>query len=125
MTTGEEISPAPLDAMLTGRARRLRTQATDAERALWRLLRSRQIGGLKFRRQQPYGPFVLDFYCHEHRLAIEADGGQHLDAENIAQDRERTRYLEAHGLRVLRFTNVEILRQPDEVVAAIVRAVPG
>src|SRR5438876_8061874 len=82
----------------TERARRLRNQATDAERALWRLLRGRHLHGAKFRRQQPYGPYVLDFYCHEHRLAIEADGGQHLDSGQAARDSARTRYLEEHGV---------------------------
>src|SRR6185295_2907037 len=59
------------------RAKSLRKEPTEAEKKLWRLLRSRQLNGAKFKRQQPIGPFIADFVCHERRLIIEADGGQH------------------------------------------------
>ena len=91
---------------------------TDAERRLWSLLRGRRLAGYKFRRQLPVGPFILDFACYEHKLAIEADGGQHADSE---QDLDRTRRIEAEGWRVLRFWNNEILANPGGVMDTIVR----
>ena len=78
-------------------ARTLRAGATDAERSLWRLLRSRQVAGSKFRRQRPFGPYILDFYCIEKRLAVEADGGQHFTPEGREADARRTEYLEQRG----------------------------
>ena len=70
--------------MSTAKARELRTHPTDAERRLWHKLKRRQIAGVKFRRQQPIGPYIVDFACLERRLAVEVDGGQH--AEQIHQD---------------------------------------
>ena len=99
----------------------LRREGTEAERALWRLLRGRQLAGHKFRRQHEFGGFVLDFYCAEVRLAIEVDGGQHFSEEGAARDDERTRFLEANGIRVLRFTNTEIQSELDAVGEAILR----
>jgi len=92
---------------------------TDAERRLWATLRGRRLQGYKFRRQHPLGPFVLDFVCIEHRLVIEADGGQH--ADNKA-DQRRTAWLENHGWRVIRFWNNEILSNTDGVAETILRA---
>ncbi len=102
--------------------RQLRKESTDAERLLWRLLRDRQACGAKFRRQHPVGPYVLDFYCPKQRLAVEADGGQHLTVEGMARDNARTRYLEDKGIRVLRLTNLEILQNKDTVLEAISQA---
>jgi very-short-patch-repair endonuclease len=98
------------------RAKSLRRGLTDAERKLWSILRNRQIGGAKFRRQQPIGQFIADFVCQEHRLIVEADGGQH--AENIA-DARRTAFLESKGYRVLRFWNNDILTNLDGVARVI------
>ena len=103
-------------------ARRLRRDSTDAERVLWNLLRSRQMLGAKFRRQHQFGPYILDFFCPEERLAVEADGGQHWSKERAAVDAERTRHLERHGVRVLRFTNREILLETEAVRQAIAQA---
>jgi very-short-patch-repair endonuclease len=103
--------------------RRLRGQPTDAERALWRLIRGGQIAGAKFRRQHEFGPYVLDFYCPERRLVVEADGGRHFEVGQQAADAERTRYLRAQRLRVLRFTNTEILREPESVLQVLLEAV--
>ena len=100
-------------------ARRLRSNMTDAERRLWSALRSRRLQDFKFRRQHPLGPFVLDFACIEHRLAIEADGGQHADN---AADARRTAWLEQQGWRVLRFWNNDVLTNVDGVQEAILRA---
>ncbi|MEK7751746.1 MAG: endonuclease domain-containing protein, partial [Acidobacteriota bacterium] len=68
------------------RRRRLRREATDAESLLWRLLRGRQLAGEKFRRQHQVGPYILDYYCPSQKIAIEADGGQHLTVEGLARD---------------------------------------
>jgi len=103
------------------RARKLRRNATQAERKLWYLLRDRRLGGIKFRRQHPRGPYTLDFYCAEAALVIEVDGGQH--AERIDQDARRTAYLEAEGLHVLRFWNNEVLLQPETCFELILQAV--
>ena len=100
------------------RANSLRRDLTDGEKKLWRLLRSRQLDGAKFRRQQPIGPFIVDFVCHERRLIVEADGGQHSES---ASDARRTAFLESKGYRVLRFWNNDILTNLDgvaEIIAA-------
>ena len=93
---------------LTQTARTLRKGSTDAERVLWRHLKTKQLGGLKFRRQEQIGYFIVDFVCYEKRLIIEADGGQH--AMEREKDEERTLWLNAQGFKVLRFWNHEILR---------------
>ena len=99
------------DPDMRARARRLRRDATDAERALWRRLRGKQLDGLKFRRQHVVGRFVLDFYCHECRLAVELDGGQHGEAAQKRRDAARTAFLESKGVAVLRYSNLEALRE--------------
>ena len=101
---------------------RLRRALTDAEARLWYNLRRHGVAGFKFRRQHPFGPFILDFYCSEARLVIEVDGSQHFEAENELRDRERTRYLEERGLRVLRFTNREVMLETDAVLNVILEA---
>jgi very-short-patch-repair endonuclease len=86
---------------LLQRARSLRANQTDAEGRLWGELRGRRLGGWKWRRQAPIGPFIVDFYCPAARLVVELDGSQHLD--QAAYDARRTAYLERDGLRVIRF----------------------
>jgi len=108
-----------LAAMPNRKARALRITMTDAERKLWSVLRGRRLRGCKFLRQHPFGPYILDFACFEHRLVIEADGGQH--NENTSDGR-RTAWLEAHGWRVMRFWNNEILANAEGVTNAILRA---
>ena len=85
---------------------------------MWRNLRSNALGA-KFRRQHPFEGYVLDFFCHEARLAVEIDGGQHFEAEQAAKDAERTRVLEAAGLNVVRFTNREVMRELDAVLESV------
>lgn len=97
-------------------ARRLRKSATDAERRLWRHLRARRTSGLRFHRQQPVGPYIVDFLCHSCRLVIEVDGGQHMECPS---DRQRDRWLAAHGFVVLRFWNNEVLQQTQAVLERI------
>jgi len=86
---------------------------TDTEQALWRILRGRQISGLKFRRQHPFGDCILDFVCLENRLVIEVDGGQH--AEQAEYDQIRTRNLQKAGFHVLRFWNNDVLLDIEAV----------
>jgi very-short-patch-repair endonuclease len=100
-------------------ARRLRKAMTDAERKLWTKLRDRQLEGVKFRRQHPLGDYVLDFYCEERQLVIEVDGGQHTPE----RDAVRTAWLEAHGCRVLRFWNPDVLLHLPDVLEMIRAAV--
>src|SRR4051812_16265240 len=96
------------------RRRTLRHGATDAEALLWHELRNRQLGGFKFRRQHPCGPYIVDFYCAERKLAIELDGGQHYAPAAQAYDARRSRYLRRHGIEVLRFqTDLVFLEGPE------------
>ena len=104
------------------RARRLRKNLTDAEKRLWARLRFKQLDGFRFRRQQPIGPFVVDFFCPQVKLIIEIDGGQH--AADLERDERRTRWLEARGYRVIRFWNNDVLGNTDGVLVAIQQALP-
>ena len=113
--------------ILRQRARELRRNATREENHLWYDFLKRYP--VPFRRQVPFDPYIVDFYCHQARLAIELDGSQHYEEEGLRQDADRTRYLqETHGLRVLRFTNLEIQQNFEGVCMAIdlaVRACPS
>jgi very-short-patch-repair endonuclease len=106
-------------------ARNLRARATDAEGRLWYFLRSRHSAGAKFRRQHEFGPYILDFFCPARRIVIEVDGAEHLTPAGLAADVERTRYLESHGLRVLRFNDSEVLTETDRVMEAVQAALEG
>ena len=97
--------------------RRLRNNMTDAEQRLWRFLRRKQMSDFKFRRQHPFGDYIIDFVCLEIMLAVEVDGGQH--NERLAEDTARTEYLKRAGFRVLRFWNNEVMSEIDSVTAAI------
>jgi very-short-patch-repair endonuclease len=97
------------------RAKELRNHPTDAERILWQYLRTRP-GGYKFRRQHPAGNYILDFYSHQLKLAIEADGFIHDKDENRNADMERQTILEGQGIKVVRFTNDEILKHFETVI---------
>ena len=98
------------------RARAMRGAPTDAERRLWRLLRDRRLNGLKFRRQVPVGPYIVDFFCVDAELIVEADGSQH--AENM-RDEVRDAYLAQRGCKVLRFWNYDVLRNREVVLDTI------
>jgi very-short-patch-repair endonuclease len=104
---------------LTDAARALRGRSTVAEERLWYHLRAHRLEGLKFKRQQPLGPYVVDFVCFDRKLIVEADGSQHLDS--IA-DQDRDAWFMAQGYRVLRFWNHEILQQTERVLQAILYA---
>ena len=101
------------------KARELRKNPTEAERKLWKHLRLHQIGGYKFRRQQPLGQYIVDFVSLEKKLIVELDGGQH--SEQIVYDAELTEWLEAQGFRVLRFWNNEVLKEIEVVKEVIAK----
>jgi len=102
----------PLPEALKDFARHLRTEQTDAETLLWSLLRDRRLLDLKFRRQHPVPPYVLDFYCHDLNLAVELDGGQHTPEA----DAKRTAYLEQKGIHFLRYWNHDLLQNTEDVL---------
>ena len=99
--------------LMRERARDLRKNPTEAERFLWQHIRRRQLGGFRFRRQHTIGPYIVDFYCFEERVAVEVDGGQH--SGQAAYDAERTSFLESEGVRVLRFWNNQVLAEIESV----------
>ena len=105
-----------IDPHLLTLARKLRKEQTNAEQLLWQLLRNRQFCGLKFRRQYPLAPYVLDFYCREERFGIELDGGQHNEPDKKRTDKERTAFLEGKGIKIIRFWNNEVLQETEAVL---------
>jgi very-short-patch-repair endonuclease len=109
--------------MPSTRARELRSTPIDAEIRLWSRLRRKQLDGFRFRRQQPIGPFIVDFFCPEARLVVEVDGGQHNVEEE--KDAARTRWLEERGYRVVRFWNNDVLSNTDGVLLAILEQLRG
>ena len=100
---------------LLNRARALRKEMTDAERLLWRHLRNNKLG-VKFRRQEVIGSYIVDFVSYAKKLIIEVDGGQHLDSE---YDKKREEVLKGLGFRMLRFWNNEVLGNTDGVMEKI------
>src|SRR5438132_6292177 len=95
------------------RARTLRQNMTEAERRVWQMLRSHQMQGYKFRRQVPIGRYIADFVCHEARVIVEIDGGQH--DRSSPREAERCEFLRDEGYRILRFWNTEVLANFDGV----------
>ena len=102
------------------KARELRKNMKEAERALWKHLRLRQLGGYKFRRQQPMGRYIVDFVCLERRLIVEVDGGHH--CEQLAYDLERDTWLEKQGFSILRFWDNQVLKEIESVKEVILDA---
>ena len=117
---GKPPAHRPVPVLQRTRAKSLRSDMTDAEHRLWSALRAHRLNGLSFRRQAPLGRFTVDFVCHDKRLVIEVDGGQH--ADNV-RDIERDRWLAAKGYRVLRFWNNDVLRNRNGVLETIAAAV--
>ncbi|MDD5338784.1 MAG: DUF559 domain-containing protein [Dehalococcoidales bacterium] len=101
---------------LTGLAKKLRANPTNAESVLWAKLCSRQLEGAKFRRQQQIDNYIVDFVCFDRKLIIEIDGGQHNEASFTEKDTKRTNHLEQKGYRVLRYWNNDVLQNIDGVV---------
>jgi len=97
-------------------SRSLRVNQTDAEKKLWQKLRSRQLSGHKFVRQEPLGRYICDFVCREKKVIIEVDGGQHLES---LRDKVRDEFMENLGYRVLRFWNNDVLANVDGVLQVI------
>jgi very-short-patch-repair endonuclease len=102
-------------------AKELRKNHTEAEEILWQHLRSRKLGGLKFRRQHPLHKYIADFYCNEKKLVIELDGDVHLANENPEYDKGRTQTLEELGSSVVRFSNDEVIKNIQTVLARILQ----
>jgi very-short-patch-repair endonuclease len=92
---------------------------------MWNILRDRQFLGYKFRRQHPLNGYILDFYCHQAKLAIELDGGQNNEPQQANYDQQRTENLEELGIRVIRFWNGEVLQDTQAVMVAIERMLAG
>jgi len=105
---------------LVRNARVLRNNMTRAEIILWSRLRERKISGYKFRRQQPILDYIVDFYCPELKLIIEADGEIHSLNENSEYDRKRDNILKINGYRIIRFTNLEIVTELDSTINKII-----
>jgi very-short-patch-repair endonuclease len=101
-------------------ARKLRKNATECERLLWLHLRAHRLQGFKFKRQQPIGPYIVDFVCLEARCIVEADGGQH--SEQAEYDARRDHWFRSQGFIVLRFWNNDILNNTEGVLATIFAA---
>jgi very-short-patch-repair endonuclease len=102
--------------VILGHAREMRRNPTKAEELLWKALRGRSLSNLKFRRQQPMKGYILDFYCEAARLGVEVDGEIHLSEQQRKYDLERTKYLAEYGIKILRFTNEEIINTIIEVL---------
>ncbi len=102
-----------------GKCRFLRKNQTDAESKLWSLLRNRQLANVKFRRQFPVDRYILDFYSPEYKLGIEADGGQHYSDEGKVKDELRAGKFSKYGIQILRFSNLDILKNIEGVYEVI------
>ena len=110
------------DPLATERARELRANSNEAEARMWSILRGKRLGGHKFRRQHPIGPFIADFVCLEARLVIEIDGETHGNRASEVLDTKRTAYIEKLGFRLIRFWNDAVFNATEGVVETIIAA---
>jgi len=99
--------------------KKLRNNTTSAEAVLWTILKKRQVGGLKFRRQHSVGKYIIDFYCPEINLAIELDGKIHLHPDQRNRDLKREEFLFKQGIQVLRFENRIVFENPNEIIEEV------
>ncbi len=106
-------------ASVLNNAEKNRLNNTPAEKALWEAIRRKQLDGFRFRNQHAIGSFIVDFYCHEAKLAIEVDGEYHEEETQKGIDAERTRLLEASSVKLIRFTNKAVLSNLGEVLKSI------
>ena len=113
----------PYNGNLKGYSRQLRENMTDAERHLWAKIRLKQLKGFQFYRQKPIGDYIVDFFCPRTKLVIEVDGSQHFSDEMTEYDRIRAESMKGLGLRVLRFTNTEVLKHVGGVIESIEREI--
>ena len=111
------------DPLLKQRRKELRHNQTEAEKSFWAHIRDKQFFGMKFFRQYSIGPYILDFYCPELKLAIELDGGQHAQDDNKEYDAARSEYLKAQGLEVMRFWNHEVLLHMNSILENLAKRV--
>ena len=116
---GDSPAKLPMSDAFKARVRELRKDATNPEKLMWSLLRNRVLDGAKFRRQHPHKGYILDFYCHQAKLAIELDGSGHLEDKQIQHDEERTKILEEDGVKVLRFWNSDVSNDTETVLGEI------
>ena len=110
---------------LKERRQALRRDLTEPERQLWHRLRGKQLFGIKFRRQASIGPYIVDFYFPRHKLVIELDGESHYTTDAPQYDQRRTQFLELQDLRVIRFTNLEVMDNLDGVCQKIWQVIEG
>jgi very-short-patch-repair endonuclease len=113
----------PYNPKLKKRARRLRKNMTEAEIRLWNHLRRKQIKGLQFFRQRPIGNYIVDFYAPEEKLVIEVDGGQYYEEDGLEYDEARDAFLEGQGLKVIRFSNLNVLKNINGIVEKVIEVV--
>jgi len=99
--------------------RELRKNLTAHEAVLWKMLKEKQVNGLKFRRQHSIGEYILDFYCPSIRLCIELDGNCHYTPHGLAYDEKRTRFLNDNGINVMRFENKIVMTSPEYIINCI------
>jgi len=116
MTVVENINNLP---SLKYYRKKLRNNATRTEVHLWKFLQKSQLDGVKFRRQQSIGPYIVDFYTYQYNLAVELDGEVHEEAEMLKHDVRRDKYLESKGVKVLRFKNEEVFEDIERVLNLI------
>jgi very-short-patch-repair endonuclease len=101
-------------------SRQLRHSMTDTERFLWSKLKMKQLNGYQFYRQKPIGNYIVDLYCPSAKMVIEVDGSQHFYDDGLEHDKERDAYINSLGLKVLRFTNIEVLTNMQGVFDKII-----
>ena len=102
---------------------KLRNNTTDAERKLWSMIRKKEIMNFKFTRQYGVGKYILDFYCPTLRLALELDGSQHMEAKNAMYDEQRAKFLNFHNIKIIRFYDNEVFKNPEKVLERIVKII--
>jgi methylmalonyl-CoA mutase cobalamin-binding domain/chain len=120
---GEKPYKLPMSDDFKARIRELRKESTEPEQLIWSFLRNRALDGAKFRRQHPHKGYILDFYCHDAKLAIELDGSGHLEEKQFQHDEERTKILEEDGIKVLRFWNSDVSNDTETVLGEIWEAI--
>lgn len=108
---------------IIARAKELRSKMTTAESCFWSLVSNNRLRGYKFRRQHPIAGYIVDFYCHELRLAIEIDGGIHLEKEVMQYDEIREHDLTLLGIKVLRFTNEQVQNESEQVLNSVEKCI--
>ena len=113
----------PYNRRLKQRSRILRRVMTDAEQLLWMRLRRKQLSGVQFYRQKPLGNYVVEFYAPQAKIVVEVDGSQHLEPPAMKADAARDKYLSGLGFDVLRFDNLQVLRETESVLDTISRAI--